>query len=209
VDQTKAARFFEQASAAHHAGAQRSLGYLLMDGLGVPEDKPRAIELWEAAARGGDRFAQLNLGLQYASGKTVAKDPARAIPLLTAAAEQGMTNAMAGLGDVLAGLDRDAEARAWYVKAAERGHGGAMSAVAQWYRDAIGGPRDRVQAARWYWAMLATGNADGVHEVLHMAPDMTDAELREAARQAGDPTYAEALLASQATERATRGPQKN
>jgi TPR repeat protein len=201
VDPSKAAGWFEQGAAKGHAGAQRSLAYLLLEGRGVAENKPRAIELFEAAARAGDRFAQFNLGSLYALGEFLPKDSEKAVAYLTAAAEQGLLEAMARLGDELGRLDRDGEARGWYVRAAERGHAGAMRAAADWYRDGLGGPRDLVQAVRWYWAMLSVGNGDGIHEVHQLAEQMTDNELREAARLSGDPVHAEALLVSSGRSR--------
>jgi uncharacterized protein len=73
----------------------------------------------------------------------------------------------------------------------------AGGTAADWYRDGFGGAPDLVQAVRWYWALLGAGNGDGVHEVLQLASQMTEAELREAARLAGNPAPAEALLASE------------
>jgi len=178
VDHAKAAGYFDKAVAKGHPGAQRSLGYLLMEGSGVEANARRAVVLFEAAAKGGDRFAQLNLGSLYARGKELPRDSRKAIAFLTAAAEQGLTEAMALLADELGRVDRDEEARRWYVKAAERGHVGAMNAAASWYRNGLGGPRDLVQAVRWYWAMLGAGNGDGVHEVHQLAAEMTEAAPR-------------------------------
>jgi TPR repeat protein len=99
VDHVKAAEWFEQAASMGHAGAQRSLGFLLEHGQGIAKNERRAIELYEAAAAGGDRFAQYNLGSIYAHGTGLPKDPERAIAHLSAAAEQGFAEAMALLGD--------------------------------------------------------------------------------------------------------------
>jgi uncharacterized protein len=44
--------------------------------------------------------------------------------------------------------------------------------------------------------MRSVGNGDGVHEIHQLADEMTDDEIREAARLAGDPSYAEALFLS-------------
>jgi TPR repeat protein len=198
-DHAKAAGLFQQAAAKGHPGAQRSLGRLLMEGLGVARNEARAIELFEAAASGGDRFAQLDLGLCYVHGKSVPRSSAKAIAYLTAAAEQGLADAMAQLGDELGRADRNEEACAWYVKAAQRGHVGAMSVAAASYRDGVGVPRDLVQAVRWYWAMMGAGKREAMREAHKLVEQMTVEQLEEAARLAGDPTYAEMLLVSTAS----------
>jgi TPR repeat protein len=197
-DHAKAAEWFERAAKQNDTVSLRSLGFLLLKGLGVPKDGARAVTLFDAAARAGDRFAQLNLGDVYLRGEIVERNVDKAIELLTAAADQGVVNAMALLGDELGRLDRDEEARKWYVRAAERGHAGAMKAAADYYRDGLGGARDLVQAVRWYWRMLDKGNGDGVHEIHQIAHELTEEQLFEAARLAGDATYAESLIASQA-----------
>ncbi|MFD7631843.1 hypothetical protein ACFV7Q_38565 [Streptomyces sp. NPDC059851] len=112
------------------------------------------------------------------------------------AAGDGLVDAGAVLADRLSGLDRDEEALVWYLWAAERGHVGAMNAAACWYRDGFGTAPDPVQAVRWFFIMLAHGNADGVHEAIQLAKTgvLDEDQIREAGRLAADPGAAEALI---------------
>ena len=68
--------------------------------------------------------------------------------------------------------------------------------VAQWYGEGRGFERDLVQAARWFFAMLAQGNGDGIHEIHGFADELSEDEFREAARLAGDVTLAEAAISA-------------
>ncbi|MDL4816183.1 hypothetical protein [Actinomadura opuntiae] len=71
-----------------------------------------------------------------------------------------------------------------------------MLAAANWYRDGLGGPADRVQAVRWFIAMLTMGDGNGVHHAVQLAKTMTDEEIREAARLARKPEAGDALIAT-------------
>jgi TPR repeat protein len=181
-----ARRSFAQAADGGHPGAMRAVADAHDDG--------RSIGLYEAAVLGGDLLAHVRLGARYAVGNGVPKDAERAATLLEFAAQRGNVEAMARAGVQLESLGRYEEARVWHVRAAERKHGGAMMAAANAYRDGRGGPRDLVQALRWYWSLLDVGDGDGIHHVHVLAPDMTNAELRTAARLSGDSLRAAAAI---------------
>ncbi|WP_189947600.1 tetratricopeptide repeat protein [Streptomyces roseolus] len=182
------ARARAAAEAGHPAG-QRTYGHLLASGLGVPEDLDGAERLFRAAAEAGDPYAALNLG-------RLSDDVDESLALLRTAAQQGIDVAGAVLADRLSSLDRDEEALHWYVWAAERGHTGAMNAAACWYRDGFGTAPDPVQAVRWFLAMLAYGNGDGVHEAIGLVRGgaLDEEGVRTAGRLAGDPAAAGSLL---------------
>ncbi|NVB76927.1 MAG: hypothetical protein HOV81_00900, partial [Kofleriaceae bacterium] len=63
-------------------------------------------------------------------------------------------------------------------------------ALATWCRRGTHGPVDLREAARWYFALLAAGNADALHELQQIAKDIGEEALQEAARAAGDVTLA-------------------
>lgn len=182
------------ARAAAHAGSpagQRVYGHMLAMGLGIDEDRARAVELFRSAAEGGDALGRYGLAV-------LTDDPEESLSLFEAAARAGVVVAGASLADRLSALDRDDEALDWYVWAAERGHLGAMNAAACWYRDGFGTTPDPVQAVRWFFGMLANGSGDGVHEavLLAKAGDVAEEQIREAGRLAGTPTAAESLIAT-------------
>jgi TPR repeat protein len=191
-EDASAVGWFERAG--EHAGALRSLGYLVDCGRGVQASGERTADLYQRAAVLGDPFAQFNLGLCYKKGSGRPIDRARAKHWYRAAAEQGMVDAMSLLGDMLNEDDEDVEARSWYVRAAEAGHAGAVRAAADWYREGLGGERDLVQAVHWYFRLLALGEGDGIHEIHELMSEMSDEEIKAAAKMAGDPSLADAAI---------------
>ncbi|MFE2557173.1 tetratricopeptide repeat protein [Streptomyces sp. NPDC059352] len=186
-----AVRYARAAAGAGLPAGQRTYGYMLLEGIGVEEDRDRAAELFRAAADAGDAYACLNLA-------QLVDDPDESQRLLEAATRAGIDAAGALLADRLSALDRDEEALRWYLWAAERGHTGAMNAAACWYRDGFGTEPDPVQAVRWFLVMLAHGDGDGVHEAIDLAKSgaLNAEQLREAGRLAGDPGTAEALIST-------------
>jgi TPR repeat protein len=82
----------------------------------------------------------------------------------------------------------------WCLWGAVNGNASAMWAAACCYRDAIGTRRNRVQAVRWYLAMLSVGDGEGVHEAITLAKSMSEAQIREAGRLAGREDDATLLL---------------
>jgi hypothetical protein len=196
LDRAETARWFEAAASAGHAGAQRSLAALLEAGDGVPKDRARAMTLYLAAAESGDAVAQYNVGISSILGKGLPVDIDKGIAWLQKGAEQGCPQAFLPLAGELAGLDRDQEARRWFAREAERGNVAIMLNVGRWYRDGVGGPVDRVQAARWFMtAFVEHKNAAGVQEMHELAGAMTEDELWTAARLSGGESVAASFLA--------------
>jgi TPR repeat protein len=114
--------------------------------------------------------------------------------LLRSAAEGGIIDAYVVLGDLLAAMDQDAEALRSYLTAAESGHDGAMYVAACWYRDGTAGRADSVESLKWFFRMIKTGNADGLHEAIAVARGISDEEIRRAGELAGCPSEAEAMV---------------
>ncbi|UUN27485.1 tetratricopeptide repeat protein [Streptomyces sp. FIT100] len=182
-----AVEYAKAAADAVHPAGQRTYGHMLATGQGVEEDEERAAELFRAAADAGDAYGMFNLA--------VTLDGDEELRLLAGAAARGISEAGCLLGDRLGAVDRDEEALAWYLWAAERGETKAMYAAACWYRDGFGTDPDPVQAVRWYFTMFEHGDGDGIHDAIELAKQgMTDEQIHEAGRLAGQPGSAQALI---------------
>ncbi|MCM0674804.1 sel1 repeat family protein [Micromonospora phytophila] len=191
----KAARgWFESAAQQGDAVAKRSLGHLYANGLGVRQDLAKAVRLFREAAADGDPYAMFNLAALNDRADGAYATFEETLRLLEGAAKAGIPVAVSKLGDMLARVDRDEEAVECYVKAAELGHAGAMYTLGCWARDGIGGPRDNVQAVRWFLRMVAAGDNDGIQHGVKLVRTMSAEDVRQAARLAGRPDLGEALL---------------
>jgi uncharacterized protein len=164
--------------------AKRVLGHALANGIGVDRDPVRAAELFKETADAGDHYGQFNLSMLYEAGNGVPRDEAMSMRFLRMAAEGRLPVAMAVFGDRLSALDRDNEALAWYLRAANAGLYQAMHTAACWYRDGFGTDPDNVQALRWFLTMQNVGRKDAMHETLALSRVMSDGQVREAARLA-------------------------
>lgn len=112
-----AAYWFGKAAAAGSPSGKRSLGHLLADGLGVPQDLPEAERLFREAADAGDAHARFNLARLW-WGK---REPATVAGLLRSAAEGGVEEAYGPLGDLLTAMGHGLEALAWYFRSVHAG----------------------------------------------------------------------------------------
>jgi TPR repeat protein len=184
-----------RAAGAGNAQAKRTLGFMYEQGLGVDKDLPRAVDLWRDASAHGDGYAAFNLAGLHAGGIAPLAGEQECLSLLALAAQRGVVEAGALLADRLAAADRDEEALAWILWAAERGFVDAMFAAGCWYRDGIGTRPDVVQAMRWFFTIFDHGSGDGVHEAIQLAKaGATDQQIREAARLAGRPADGEITI---------------
>src|SRR5437764_9162360 len=71
------------------ASAQHSLGFMYVNGQGVPRNYELAVAWYRMAASGGLEQAQYNLGVMYQKGQGVAQDLAQAVHWYGLAASQG------------------------------------------------------------------------------------------------------------------------
>jgi TPR repeat protein len=194
-DPATAFGYWTRAAAQGNPAAQRGLGYLYVNGIGVERDLDRAASLFRPAAAAGDVYAKFNLAVMDAQGllpEPLSAEEAEA--MLRAAVEHGIVDAGPLLGNVLGRADRDEEALSWYLWSAERGDAQGMYVAACWYRDGFGTEPDPVQAVRWFVTMLQVGNGNGVHAAIELARSMTAEQIEEACRLAGDPASAAALV---------------
>ena len=181
----RARRWFEAAAAQGEPAARRSLGYLYSRGLGVRRDLARAWELSRAAADAGDHHAMFNLAAinTAADGRYATFE--ETLGFLEAPVRAGLPAAMVLRADLLARVDRDAEAVDLYRRAAELGHTGAMHALGAWARDGIAGPPDHTEAAHWFLRQAAGGDPAGRKRADELFRSMSPNEIAEARRRAG------------------------
>lgn len=113
-----------------------------------------AVERLRAAADPGSRAVQHQLGIAYAFGQFVARDHVQAAHFWTLAANQRHPEALFQLGMALQagrGVAVDAPAsRRRLREASSLGHGPAAFAVAQAYRDGVGGWPNALEAYAFF-----------------------------------------------------------
>ncbi|WP_330303307.1 MULTISPECIES: tetratricopeptide repeat protein [unclassified Streptomyces] len=196
-DAVTALLHFTLAAEQGHPAGQRGLGHLLATGRGTQRDPQRAERLFTLAAEAGDSHAMFNLAMMHLMDTaTDHMSPQAVMTLLMTAAEQDVPEAAGVLGEWFSELGREVDALTWYERAAEGGHGPSMFATAVRYRDAVGTDRDAVRSLTWFLMMLHVGNGDGIHESHQLVSDMSDQQIRDAARRAHSPEWAEALINS-------------
>lgn len=149
-----------------------------------------AAEALSPLAEGGDPTAQYLLGVMYLNLMVEPPSGTSAFDLITRAAEADHIAAQAELARMYRdgeGVERDfAKMMVWYERAAENGDVGAQLFVADGYAYGYGVPQDRVEAYKWYeiairyWGPLAVRARDVVAE------NMSDEEVADAVRRAGD-----------------------
>ena len=78
--------------------AQHSLGFMYVNGQGVPRNDELGVAWYRMAASSGLEQAQYNLGVMYQKGQGVPQDPVQAVYWYRQAAEQGYAPAQYNLG---------------------------------------------------------------------------------------------------------------
>ena len=111
-----------------NADAQRELGLMYSDGIGVPQDDVLALMWWRVAASQGHAGGQNGLGWAYLNGKGVKQDLALAVKWVKTAAEQGYAKSQMNMGLLCMGKGISTnleEAEKWFELAAAQGYPGA------------------------------------------------------------------------------------
>jgi TPR repeat protein len=78
------------------ASAQHSLGFMYVNGQGVPRNDALAVSWYRLAAGAGLAQAQYNLGVMYQKGQGVPADPAQAVAWYRQAAMRRPSTTWAG-----------------------------------------------------------------------------------------------------------------
>lgn len=178
------------------------MAMLLWPAGGARADIGRGVDLFERGrydeaaavlaplAEGGDAAAQYLLGVMYLNLMVEPPREHAALRLIEGAAEAGHLTAQTELARMYRagdGVEQDfANMMAWYERAAEQGDVGAQLFVADGYGYGYGVEPDLVEAYKWYeiaiqyWGSLAVRARDV------LAEQMTDEQIAEAVRRAGD-----------------------
>ena len=136
-DYTTAMRQWMPLAEKDDAEAQRNIGIMFQQGLGVPQSNVEAAKWYRRAADNGHARAQQNLGIMYEEGAGVLQDYNEAAKWYRMSAEGGNVVAKINLGVMfeqdLLGLPQDlVKTHMWYNLAAAQG-----SADAATFRDDV------------------------------------------------------------------------
>lgn len=96
----KASLWFKKAANQGHAGSTYYYGYLLLNGMGVQQDKDLAIQYLQKASKQGFPTADYQLGRIYKEGNGVEKDMKKAFDYFYNAARHGNADAKWELGNM-------------------------------------------------------------------------------------------------------------
>ena len=164
-------------------------------------DTARGIELFErgeydaAAAEllpqvATDPAAQYVLGVIYHLQVLAPPEGLDGIGLITKAAEKGYLPAQNELGRIYRtgeGVEQDlGRMMHWYEQAASQGDVGAQLVVADGYAYGYGVKQDLVEAYKWYEIAIRYWGTLAVRAREVVAEDMTEADIAEAVRRAGE-----------------------
>lgn len=149
--------------------AERNLGVMYDQGLGVGRDPAQALSWYRKAADAGGRDAAYQLGRMYASGRGVQADPREAVTWYRKAALLGDEDAQLDLAAAYengTGVDKNiGEAVGWYTKAAQQGSAKAQNYLGWLYGNGKGVRRDDGQAVKWFRLAADQGNAQAQYNL--------------------------------------------
>jgi TPR repeat protein len=132
-------------------------------GIGIAQDKTKAVEWFTLSANQGDARAQCNLGLCYYNGTGIAQDKTKAVEWFTLSAKQGDAQAQCCLGLCYSngiGISQDkAKAVEWYTVAANQGDARAQCNLGVCYYNGTGIAQDKAKAVEWYTVAAQQGDA--------------------------------------------------
>ena len=173
---------------AGDASAQINLGFMYINGRGVPQDYKEAVKWYKLAAEQGFANAQYNLAKMYENGKGAPQDYAEAVKWWRLAAEQGFADAQYNLGNMYRqgqGVPQDyKEAVKWYKLAAEQGLAQAQYNLGVMYDNGDGVLQNNTMAHMWYNIGAAHGYEPGGSNRDKVAKRMTQAAIETATTMA-------------------------
>lgn len=166
----EAIKWFEKAAKLGDKEAQRDLGTLYYDGIGVERDDSKAFEWMKKSAEGedGDPQAQSFLGAFYAEETGVEKNTEEALKWFKKAAELGEPNAQINLGKMymngtLNGTPKEKnpeKALFWIKKAVSQANSDAQAILGSWYYEGTGVKKDYDEAFKLFKKAAEQGNAE-------------------------------------------------
>ncbi len=162
-DRSEAVKWLAKGAEAGYAAAQCEFGYRCENPPnGEPANMPEALRWYRLAAGQGNAWAQFNLGRCYLEGKGVGWNEEQALGLMRAAADQDHAEALFDLADLYArgiGEPRSATDQPMQLlqRAALNGCNLAYEVIVRRYQFGVGGERDLVAAAEWYYRAAVAG----------------------------------------------------
>jgi len=145
--------------------AQRNLGTIYDQGLGVSKDPAQAAIWFRKAAETGNRDATFQLATMYENGRGVPQDQKQALDWYRKAALLGDADSQVKLGRAYMDgkmVNKDeGEASAWFQRAADQGNFYALNRLGAMYIDGKGVHKDEARGVKLFQAAAAKGDAQG------------------------------------------------
>ena len=145
--------------------AQRNLGTMYDQGLGVSRDPAQAAVWFRKAAEEGNRDASFQLATMYENGRGVPQDSKQALDWYRKAALLGDVDSQVKLGraymDGTMVSKNEGEASAWFQRAADQGNFYALNRLGAMYLDGKGVPKDEARGVKLFQAAAAKGDPQG------------------------------------------------
>ena len=163
-----------------------ALSWMLLEGIGRPQDAKKALELCHEAADADSAAAQNLLGLVFRDGRGGnEKARAEAEEHFNKAADQGHAEAMVTLGELFdeytgrknEGAKDFPRAQQWYQKAADQGHGRAQYRLGLLHLDGKGVAKNPAEALKPFQQALKNGTDDFLKGLLNDLGYMYDRGL--------------------------------
>jgi len=152
-------------ASAGNQSAQRNLGSMYDQGLGVNKDPAQAVLWFRKAADTGNRDAIFQLATMYEQGRGVPQDQKQALDWFRKAALLGDGDSQVKLGRAYLdgkGVDRnEGEASAWFQRAADQGNLYALNRLGAMYADGKGVHKDEARGVKLFEAAAAKNDAQG------------------------------------------------
>jgi TPR repeat protein len=150
---------------AGNQSAQRNLGAIYDQGLGIDKNAEQAAIWYRKAAGTGNRDATFQLATMYENGRGVPQDQKQAIGWYRKAALLGDADSQIKLGRAYMegkGVARDeGEAAAWFQRAADQENLYALNRLGAMYADGKGVRKDEARGVKMFQAAAAKGDAQG------------------------------------------------
>ena len=166
----KAFKWYEKAAELGDKDAQRDLGTLYYDGIGVERDYSKAFKWMKKSAEGedGDPQAQSFLGAYYAEGTGTDYNTEEAIKWFKKAAELGEPKSQINLGlmyknGTLNGTPKEKDpekALFWIEKAVGQGDSDAQAILGSWYYEGTVVKQDYDEAFKLFEKAAEQGSAE-------------------------------------------------
>ncbi|MBF0352500.1 MAG: sel1 repeat family protein [SAR324 cluster bacterium] len=171
-DYTQAAKWYQRAAEKGVVEGQKKLGYLYLNGLGVPRESETAFKWYQLAAQAGDPEAQNSLGVLYQYGNGVTLNYPQALFWYIKATDQGNPDAQSNLGYMYLNgyvVKKDPKtALSLFLKAADQGNSLAFAYIGYCYQMGYEVSKDDIKAVEWYRKSAEAGNPYGASRLAYM-----------------------------------------